>query len=48
MDSTVFKAFDSIKLRYEQYVCNYADSMELVTPKIIRVELDEKQGHQCN
>ena len=23
--------FDSIKLRYEQYVCNYADSMELVT-----------------
>ena len=24
------------------------DSMELVTPKIIRVELDEKQGHQCN
>ena len=23
--------FDSIKLRYEQYICNYADSMELVT-----------------
>ena len=46
----ILKGMDDVLLKLVMYLEEQRsqDSMELVTPKIIRVELDEKQGHQCN